>query len=174
MVAALVVIELKVSQGYNRVVGQLLRYVSLIRQNVAGARSEDQGHDRMPQRDGGPEAGLRDAIAAVSRPDLRLTSAKSSGSSNTQSPIAAAAKMSASKLGAGAAVAASASGAAIAIAWGAARSSRVVAQADNPSTNTTMPTRCTVRSLAAATRWPGVMRAPPRPLSGHCRMPADR
>ena len=32
---ALVVLELKVSKGYDRVVGQLLRYVNWVRQNLA-------------------------------------------------------------------------------------------------------------------------------------------
>jgi hypothetical protein len=40
---ALVVLELKVSKGYDRVVGQLLRYVNWVRQNIAEAGQKVRG-----------------------------------------------------------------------------------------------------------------------------------
>jgi hypothetical protein len=40
---ALVVIELKVSRGYDRVVGQLMRYIAWIKQNLADANQKVHG-----------------------------------------------------------------------------------------------------------------------------------
>lgn len=39
----LVVIELKVSRGYDRVVGQLIRYVAWIKKNLAEANQQVRG-----------------------------------------------------------------------------------------------------------------------------------
>ena len=48
---AFVVLERKVSKGYDSVAGQLLRYVNWIKQNLAEPGQKSQGHDRLSDDD---------------------------------------------------------------------------------------------------------------------------